>query len=41
MYFFLFRHYLPLEKDFVLHLNKLEYALFYVCLKLAQSFWGR
>ena len=46
MFFSLFCNYLPMEKDRILHLNKLEYpspkdALFQVWLKLAQWFRRR
>jgi hypothetical protein len=44
--FLLFRSYLPLEKSYRLHLNKLEFPLSkddlcQVWLKLAQWFWRR
>ena len=46
MYFALFRNYLPLEKGWTLHMNKLESpspknVLCQVWLKLAQWFWRR
>ena len=46
MYFRLFRNYLPLEKRWALHLNKLESlspkdSLCQVWLKMAQWFWRR
>jgi hypothetical protein len=44
--FSLFRYYLPLEKGYLLHLNKLQFPslkddLCQVWLKLAQWFWRR